>query len=77
MKDEKKAEKKQPRFLALTGIAFQMGITIYLFSYLGKYLDRLNESSYLTMIFTLIGLVLSFYNLIRQVNRLNNKEDNV
>ncbi len=71
-------KKKRPRFLALTGIAFQMGITIYLFSYLGKYLDdRFSiEENYWTIGLTLIGVVLSFYSLLKQVNRLNKEEEN-
>ena len=71
-------KKKRPRFLALTGIAFQMGATIYLFSFLGKYLDnRYNiEENYWTIGLTLSGVVLSFYSLLKQVNRLNKEEEN-
>jgi len=74
----KAPKKKRPRFLALTGIAFQMGVTIYLFSYLGKYLDnRCNiEEKYWTIGLTLIGVALSFYSLLKQVNSLNKDEEN-
>ncbi len=76
MAKEKKPEKKQPRFIALAGIGLQMGITIYLFSYLGKYLDQrfLIDSKYWTIGLTLLGVVISFYNLLRQVNKINDQE---
>ncbi len=78
MAAEKDQKKKRPRFLALTGIAAQMGITIYLFSYLGKYLDQKYtvEENYWTIGLTLLGVVLSFYSLLKQVNRLNEEDKN-
>ncbi|MDA9312410.1 AtpZ/AtpI family protein [Vicingaceae bacterium] len=78
MTSEKDPKKKRPRYLALTGIAFQMGITIYLFSFLGKYLDNRYsiEDNYWTIGLTLIGVVLSFYSLLKQVNRINKEEEN-
>ncbi|MDC1452404.1 AtpZ/AtpI family protein [Vicingaceae bacterium] len=78
MTSEKDPKKKWPRYLALTGIAFQMGITIYLFSFLGKYLDNRYsiEDNYWTIGLTLIGVVLSFYSLLKQVNRINKEEEN-
>ena len=76
MAAEKGQKKKRPRFLALTGVAFQMGITIFLFAQLGKYLDEeyLIEKKYWTIGLTLAGVALSFYNLLRQGNKLNNSE---
>jgi hypothetical protein len=77
MAKEEKAKKKRPRFLALTGIAIQMGITIYGFSYLGKYIDEnyTTEGKLWTIVLTLTGVVVSLYNLLRQVNRINDAED--
>jgi len=67
--------KKPPRFIALTGIAFQMGLTIYLGAALGKYLDQKFplEKNWFTIILTLLAVVLSFYNLLRQVNKINDR----
>ena len=75
--EKKNSEKKPPRFIALTGIALQMGITIFLFAELGKFLDEkfTEEKSYFKIGLTLMGVVVSFYNLMRQVNKLNDKED--
>lgn len=50
-----------------------MGITIYLFALLGKWLDSEynNGDKLYTIITTLIGVVISFYVVLKQVNRIN------
>lgn len=77
MAAEKDPKKSQPKFIALTGIAVQMGITIFGFSYAGKYLDENYnpEGRAWTIVFVLAGVALSLYNLLRQVNRINDAED--
>lgn len=57
---------------ALMGIAFQMGITIYLFVLLGKFLDtKFNNGDKLyIIIMTLLGVAISLYAVIKQVNRI-------
>ncbi|MEJ6794325.1 MAG: AtpZ/AtpI family protein [Flavobacteriales bacterium] len=75
--NKKKSKKKQPnRFIALSMLASQMGITIYLGAYFGKRLDQnyLNEKPWFTIIGILSALVLSLLSLIKQLNRLN-KDD--
>lgn len=76
--EDKKPKKKQPRYIKLAGIGFQMGATIFLFSYLGKYLDKKYqvEESYWTMGLIILGVAISLYSLLKQVNRINNEEDN-
>ncbi|MBL4707872.1 MAG: AtpZ/AtpI family protein [Flavobacteriales bacterium] len=76
MAKEEKTKKKQPKFIALSGIGLQMGLTIYLFSYLGKFLDNKfsPETEYWTIGLILLGVVVSFYNLLRQVNKINDQE---
>jgi uncharacterized membrane protein YfcA len=56
--------------------AIQMGVTIYLGAYLGKYLDSSypSEKKWFTMIFIIVAVALSLYNLIRQLNKDNSKE---
>ena len=60
----------------LINIPIQMGVVIFLFSYLGNYLDEkygnVNESN--TKIFTLLGVFLALYNVYRQVNQLSKEE---
>ncbi|MCK5638128.1 MAG: AtpZ/AtpI family protein, partial [Flavobacteriaceae bacterium] len=47
---------------------------IYLAVYLGKWLDveYPNENNIYTIILTLLGLVLSFYSLLKQVKNIQN-----
>jgi hypothetical protein len=70
--------KKKPlnKWLQLINIPIQMGVVIFLFAYFGKWLDEqygnLNEPN--AKIFTLVGVFLALYNVIRQVNQLNKEE---
>ena len=70
---EKKPKKRLNKYIALTGIGLQMGITIYLAANLGKWLDaKYTESNTYTIILTLLGIVLSFYSLLRQLKNIEN-----
>lgn len=64
------------KWLALLNIPFQMGIIIVGFAYLGMYLDDKYEikSQVLTIIGTLLGVAIALYNVIRQLNQLNNSK---
>lgn len=59
--------------LVLTGVAFQMGATIYLFVLLGKWLDTTyNDGQKLYVIIcTLLGVGISLYLVVKQLNKLN------
>ena len=68
--------KKQFRNYAIfSGIAVQMGVTIYLGVILGKWLDQkmANEKKYFTILFTFLALVVSIYNIIIQLKKLDEK----
>jgi len=71
----KESSPKKPlkNALILTGVAFQMGATIYLFVLLGKWLDTTyNEGGSTYVAFTTIaGVGVSLYLVIKQLNRLN------
>ena len=70
---EKKPKKRLNKYIVLTGIGLQMGITIYLAANLGKWLDaKYTESNTYTIILTLLGIVLSFYSLLRQLKNIEN-----
>lgn len=73
MKKGTTPEKQRNRLLALTGIAFQMGITIYLFVFLGKWLDEKFPQDFrlYTMVFTILGVAISLYAINKQLQRLN------
>jgi len=72
--NNKKQKKPLNKYIRLTGIALQMGITIYLAAYLGKWLDIKypNENDLYTIILTLIGVVVSFYSLLKQIKNIDN-----
>ncbi|WP_242092354.1 AtpZ/AtpI family protein [Aestuariivivens sediminicola] len=75
-KDNKDLDpKKQLKNVAqLSGIAIQMGVTIYLFVLLGKWLDANynNGQKLYIIIMTLLGVGISLYVVLKQVNRINN-----
>lgn len=53
-----------------------MGIVIFLFAYLGRWLDEKypNPNEIYVKIFVLIGVALAFYNLNRQLKQINESE---
>ncbi len=67
-------QKKQlKQIAALSGIAIQMGLTIYLFVLLGRWLDtKFNgESKVFLIICTLFGVAVSLYAVLKQIKKLN------
>lgn len=56
---------------SLSGIAIQMGATIYLGNLLGEWLDVKFEKTYLEDTITLLAVFLSMYLVIRKVMALN------
>jgi membrane-associated PAP2 superfamily phosphatase len=71
---DQKPKKPLNKYIRLTGIGLQMGITIYLAAYFGKWLDGKypNEHDLYTMIFTLLGVAVSFYSMLKQIKDINN-----
>jgi F0F1-type ATP synthase assembly protein I len=78
---DKLPKKKQSNSLksvaVFTGIAAQMGITIFASAYLGKYLDLEYPSNkkWFTMLFTLSGVGISLYVVLKQINKFNEAQD--
>ena len=69
---QKKPKKQLNKYIALTGIGLQMGITIYLAARLGKWLDaKYTENNTYTIVLTLLGIVLSFYSMLRQLKNID------
>ena len=69
----KRDNKNRNKWIALINIPLQMGIIIFLFSWFGGWLDAeyLNTKNTNRIIFTLLGVFIALYNVIRQVNELN------
>jgi len=74
MKKPKK-KKQLNRYIQLTGVAFQMGITIYLGAYFGKWLDEHFHTSKkpFTIILTLLAMVASIWSVLTQLKKINDK----
>ena len=74
--DKKKKPKEQfKKYLLLTGISFQMGATIYVFTYFGKILDaRYPQNIKLfTLILSILGVLVSLYIINNQLKKINSK----
>lgn len=73
--ESNKDKKNNVQWLALINIPIQMGIIIFAFYKLGFWLDANYTSTkvYYYQIFTLIGVVLAFYNVFRQVIAIDKK----
>ena len=70
-------KEKNKSFLGFIGIATQMGATIFLGAYFGKMLDEKypSDKKWFTIGLTLFAVFLSMYNILRQLKRINEKED--
>jgi len=62
------------KWIQLISIPAQMGIVIFLFAYLGQYLDGKYHSENYCKSFYGGWCFLAMYNVIRQVNQLNKNE---
>jgi uncharacterized membrane protein YfcA len=73
MSSNKPDRKERNKWMILLSIPMQMGATIFLFSWFGSWLDEKyhNIKNTYQMIFTLVGVFLSLYYVIKQVNQLN------
>ena len=58
-------------YVKYSTFAIQMGITVFLGAYLGKYLDGEYpaEKKWFTMVFTILAVGLALFNLLRQLKR--------
>ena len=76
MKDQLPKKKPLNKFVRLSGVGLQMGITIYLAAYFGKKIDAHYgfEKNYITLILILIGFIGSMVSLMAQLKKINDKE---
>lgn len=67
---------KKNRYIELIGIAAQMGVTIFLGAYFGKWLDEryASEKKWFTIGMTLLAVFVSLYLVIKQVNKIKDDE---
>lgn len=64
------------KYLVLVGVAIQMGLTIFLGAYFGKYLDEKypNDKNWFTMILTISSVFISLYLVVQQLKKLNDDD---
>lgn len=64
-------------YIRFSSIGIQMGATIFLFTWLGVYLDDYfkNKTPWLTIILSLLGVIGSLVLVIREVTKLNQQDD--
>jgi F0F1-type ATP synthase assembly protein I len=73
-KDSKK--KTNNKWLALINIPIQMGVIVFLFAYIGKWLDAnyVNPHNLFVKSLTILGVAIAFYNINRQLKDINEAE---
>ena len=74
---EKSTKKQLNKYVSLASIPFQIGSIVYLGSYFGKILDLkygFVKTPWMTLIFVLFAIALSFYSIIKQLQRINKNE---
>ena len=77
MMPEKSTKKQLNKYVSLASIPFQIGSVVYIGSYFGKILDLkfgFVKLPWMTLIFVLFSIGLSFYSIIKQLQRINKNE---
>lgn len=76
MEDNNQKKKQRNKWLSLINIPIQMGAIIFVFAYLGKWLDEKypNPKEIYTKSITILGVFLAMYNVHRQVKDIGNSE---
>lgn len=76
MEDNNQKKKQHNKWLSLINIPIQMGAIIFVFAYLGKWLDEKypNPKEIYTKSITILGVFLAMYNVYRQVKDIGNSE---
>ncbi len=71
--EQENKNKPTNKWMQLISIPAQMGIIIFLFAKIGMFVDEKypNKNNVYFLIFTLLGVAFSLYNVIRQVNKIN------
>lgn len=74
--EEKKPDKKINKWLVFTTMPFQIGVTIYLFYWVGDWLDEKYgvEGGWWSKGLAILGIIVSLYQFIRQANRMSKDE---
>lgn len=65
--------KNRNKWLALVNIPIQMGVIIFLFTWLGKYLDETypNPNNWYVKVLVVLGVFVALYNVHRQLKEIS------
>ncbi len=76
MSNQLQPKKPLNKFVRLTGVGLQMGITIYLAAYFGKKIDaHYNfEKNYATLTLVILGFLASLWSLLIQLKKINEQD---
>lgn len=71
-----KKKQQYNKWLSLISIPIQMGIIIFLFAYLGRFLDENypHQKIYYSKLLVIAGVFIAMYNVYRQVTQINKNE---
>jgi len=71
--NSQKPKKQLHKYIRFSGIAFQLGATIYLAAYLGKWLDNkfLMQKKIFTLALVIFALIVSIWSIVKQLNKIN------
>lgn len=77
MSNQKQPKKQLNKYARFSGIAFQMIVIIALATYAGIKLDEAypNNNKLYTIIFSLVGVAISMYYVIKQVSKSPNNNN--
>ncbi|MEN9448188.1 MAG: putative F0F1-ATPase subunit Ca2+/Mg2+ transporter [Bacteroidota bacterium] len=68
--NQNKPDKDTKSWLLFSGMAFEMFIVIGIFTAIGHYADKkLNTAPLLLIVLLLVGVVVSFYNVYKQLSQ--------
>ncbi|MCF6129753.1 AtpZ/AtpI family protein [Flavobacterium sp. AS60] len=75
--ENQQKKKQRNKWLSLINIPIQMGIIVFLFAKLGQWLDLkfTNKDNLYVKILTMVGVVIAFYNIARQLKEINKSEE--
>lgn len=69
------SKNQRNKWLSLISIPIQIGVVVYLFSRIGEWIDqKYNFNNTFKIVFLLLGVFLSMYSVILQVNKINKNE---
>tara|TARA_B100000767_G_scaffold55288_1_gene50748 strand:+ start:4815 stop:5057 length:243 start_codon:yes stop_codon:yes gene_type:complete len=77
---EKSTKKPLSKYASLATIPLQIGSAVYIASYFGKILDLkygFVSPPWMTLIFILFAIGLSFYSIIKQLQRINKNDQTI